>query len=350
LDGLYGGDNLVDGEAVSWIQSAIHLRGANASVLWIDEPSVAHAWRLPPVLKAALFGCDILINNSFDITVEELMEFRLLIEKQKVIMVRNFATTAELLNTPWAQTPHELVSEIRYQAARPFMDGAKWQLSDENGTYLEGKIRAAYGLGHPWFPAYTTRREEAGHYRPWPEWVIPPVRLNGTSGTFIFDCMLSWWSRYIGISPYFKNPIRMTVENGRIKEIKGGDQADALRRFLTVMRERLGEGVYDFNCLHFGVHPQATVSSQQCPNIIHRRLIEHSHTSNIHLHIGAPPATDSYPYWMHVTGDVRMATFRVGDTVVHERGYLTAMDNPAVVAVAARYPGRPGLKLEPVSS
>jgi len=32
-------------------------------------------------------------------------------------MVRNFATTAPLLCSAWARTPHELVSEIRYQAA-----------------------------------------------------------------------------------------------------------------------------------------------------------------------------------------------------------------------------------------
>jgi len=38
VDGLHGEDNLVDEIAISWIQSAIHQRGANASVLWIDEP------------------------------------------------------------------------------------------------------------------------------------------------------------------------------------------------------------------------------------------------------------------------------------------------------------------------
>ena len=54
IDGLYGGDNLVDQEAISWIQSAVHQRGANASVLWIDKPAKPHAWRFPPVVKAAL--------------------------------------------------------------------------------------------------------------------------------------------------------------------------------------------------------------------------------------------------------------------------------------------------------
>jgi hypothetical protein len=58
--------------------------------------------------------------------------------------------------------------------------------------------------------------------------------------------------------------------------------------------------------------------------------------------IGAPPATTDYPYWMHCTGDIQEATWRVGEVLVHDRGQLTALAHPAVVAVAERYPGRPG--------
>jgi hypothetical protein len=349
IDGLYGGNNLVDEEAISWIQTAIQLRGANASVLWIDEPAKPHAWRLPPIVKAALAASDVFINNSFDIVFEELVELKQFLWEKKLLMVRNFAVTAPLLCTAWAQTPHELVSEIRYQASLPFKEGLPWQLIDDNGTHLEGIINPPYNPNHPWFTTYSIRREEGGSYRPWPEWVHPPVRLRDVSGIFIFDRMLSWWSRYIGISPYFSKPIRLTVENCRITKIEGDDEADALRRFLVSMRGRLGDGVYDFSCLHFGVHPQANVSIHQCPNIIYHRLIDHSHSSNIHVHIGGPPATSAYPYWMHCTGDIRSATFRVGDTLVHDRGHLTALDHPAVLSVAAKYPGRPGLNPEPRS-
>jgi hypothetical protein len=347
LDGLYGGDNLVDQEAISWIQSAIQLRGASASVLWINEPAKAHAWRLPPVVKAALAACDVFINHSFDIAFEELVELKQFVFERKILMVRNFATTAPLLCTAWAQTPHELVGEIRYQASLPFKEGLTWQLTDENGTHLEGLIDPPYNPNHPWFTSYSTRREEGGGYLPWPEWVHPIVRLSNTSGIFIFDRMLSWWSRYIGISPYFCKPIRLTIEKGRMTKIEGGDEADALRRFLASMVERLGDKVYDFNGLHFGVHPQAAVSLHQCPNILYHRLIDHSHSSNIHVHIGAPPATSTYPYWMHCTGDIRTATFRVGDSLVHDRGHLMALEHPAVRAIAAKYPGRPGLNPEP---
>ncbi|MDP2268678.1 MAG: hypothetical protein Q8K46_05850, partial [Deltaproteobacteria bacterium] len=58
VDGLYGGDNLVDETAIAWIQTAVQHRGANPTVLWIDEPAKPHAWRLPPVVKAAMGACD----------------------------------------------------------------------------------------------------------------------------------------------------------------------------------------------------------------------------------------------------------------------------------------------------
>ena len=349
IDGLYGGDNLVDQEAVAWIQAACQNRGANASVLWIDEPAHPHAWRLPPVVKAALAASDVLINFSFDIVFEELVEFKQFLWEKKILMVRNFAVTAPLLCTTWAQTPYELVSEIRYQASLPFKEGLPWQITDANGTHLEGIINPAYNAEHPWFTTYSIRREELGSYRPFPEWVHPPVYLKDVNGLFIFDRMLSWWSRYIGISPYFTAPIRITVENSRMTKIEGGTEADALRRFLASMSERLGNSVYDFNCLHFGVHPQARVGWHQCPNPLYHRLIDHSHSSNIHAHIGAPPATTTYPYWMHCTGDIQAATFRVGETLIYDRGHLTALDNPVVKAIAAKYPGRPGLDTEPRS-
>jgi hypothetical protein len=46
---------------------------------------------------------------------------------------------------------------------------------------------------------------------------------------------------------------------------------------------------------------------------------------------------------MHITGDTRKSTFFVGDKQLYDNGYLTTLDEPEVRAVAAKYPGRPGL-------
>ncbi|MGD0663556.1 MAG: hypothetical protein ABSD38_36425 [Syntrophorhabdales bacterium] len=340
IDGLYGGINVVDEQAVGWIQAAVQHRGANPTVMWIDEPAELHKWRIPPVVKAALKGCDVLINHSFDLIVEEMLEFRSMVTEVGFIMVRNFATTAPLLCTQWAQTPHELVSEIRYQAAIPFKVGLPWELTDENGSHLKGFVAAS---SNPSFPVYTTRRHEVGGYRPWPEWVFPPIDVTETSGVFVFDRMLSWWPRYIGIEPYFNESIRLTIENCRITKIEGGKEATALDRFIKVMAGRLGDGVYNFNGIHCGVHPHAKVEPHQCPSLTYRRLIEHCGSSNVHVHIGAPLPPPDYNYWFHCTGDTLTATWRVGDTLVLDKGHMTALDSPAVRAVAAKYPGRPGV-------
>ena len=136
-------------------------------------------------------------------------------------------------------------------------------------------------------------------------------------------------------------PIALTIENNRIVDVKGKDEAEALRRFLADMSIRLGDHVYDFSVFHFGVHPHAKVAPHQCPNNLHRRAIEHSHTCNLHAHIGMTPAHSDYPYWLHCTADIRKPTLKVENALVHDRGRLLALDHPGVKAIADKYPGRP---------
>ena len=347
VDGLYGGDNLVDVEAVNWIQQAVQARGANPSILWIDEPAPMHKWRVPPVFMAALKASDVFINNSFDLTIEELKIIQEAATEHNVRLGRNFATTAGLLNSPWAQTPYELVSEIRYQACLPFGKGEMpYEISDENGSHIEGMVLPP---SHPRFPTYTRRRNEGPGYRPFPEWVFPPINVSDTNGTVVFDRMLSWWSRYIGISPVFKDPITLTIENNHIISIDGKDEASALRIFLRSMESKLGPDVYNFPEIHSGVHPQASVAPQNCDHPLVQRIVDHSAAYNIHFHIGAPWPRPEYPYWLHITGDLQHATWRVGDKLVHDKGHLTALDHPEVKAIAAKYPARPGLQPWPKS-
>jgi len=353
IEDLYNKDWAVDETAVAWIHQAVMMKGGDASVLWIDEPPKLHAWRFNPVLKAAMLGCDILINHSLNLVAEEFAEFRAYFHDHKIKMVRNYASTAPLLCSYWAQTPYELVSEIRHQSSLDVIPGLPYILKDENGTHLEGTIIEAMGdqkagSGVPGMP-YTSRRHDAGYYLPWPEWVHPPIHIKDTNGTCTFSYMLSWWSRYIGISPYFDDPITLTIKNNRITKIEGKKEAEALKRFLDDMEKRVGDATWDFPAFHHGVHPQAHVGAQQCPNINMRRTIDHSNTCNIHVHLGAVGSTKNYPYWTHITGDLRKPTFKVGDKFIIDNGHLTALDSPAVKAVADRYPGRPGVEPMPVS-
>jgi len=343
LDGLYGGDNLIDPQVIAWLQTAIQCRGANASVLWVDEPLNPHARRIPPMVEAAFEVCDVFIIHSFDLSAEEFTISKDAVDRG-VMFVRNFATTASLLNSAWAQTPYELVAQIRYHACSAFEAGKAFQLTDNNGTCLEGTIAPP---DNPIFPSYTTWRKSGFGARPFPEWVFPPINIKDTSGLFVFDRMLSWWTRFIGVHPVFKDPIQLTIDKNRIKKIEGGEEATRLRQFLADMERRKDDSVYDFPIIHSGVHPHADVGPYQCPSSLYRRMIEHGHYSNVHAHIGAQPPTPKYPYKLHITADTRTATWRVGGVLVHDRGRLCALDHPEVLAVARKYPDRPGIEPAP---
>lgn len=344
-EGLYGGVNLVDEDAVSWTASVVTSRGANCSILWLDEPNETHAWRYPPVLKGAAQNADVLLNFSSTITNEEISEFRQAMRDYDTWNVRVFALTAPLLMTKWAQTPYELVSMIRHVSSKPFMKAEvqDFLMTDPNGTHLEGKIVTPVKReGIPGVP-YGKWRRETGRYTPWPEWLHTQVRCKDVNGVFNFNRMLGWWAIHIGIKPEWETPVSITVEDGKMTAINGGFEARAIKRFIEELEPKVGEKIWYFDTFHFGVHPNARVQSWQCPHELHRRLINHSHSSNLHWHLGSAPANEEYPYWPHITGDIRQATLTVGDQLVYDNGYLCALDDPEVKEVEARYPGRPGV-------
>jgi len=176
VDGLHGGRNLVDEQTIAWIRSGVQARGAHPTVIWADMPSRPNviwpniptpetAWKIPPIVKAAMKGADLLINHISDLSSEEhLKEFPELLKELKLPMVRNMATTTGLLMSDWARTPHDLIAEIRYRMAELIKPDETWSLTHPNGTHLEGKVGSPGRGGE----SYDYWRRD-GYYRPFPD-------------------------------------------------------------------------------------------------------------------------------------------------------------------------------------
>lgn len=376
-DGLYGGDNLIDEEAISWVSTAFTSRGHHVSILWVDEPQQVHEWRYPPIVKAAIEGADILINTPWQMPIEEIADFRTHLEVSHkddpnrvnnphfplradkspykdrdtgTWMVRLFPVTAPLMMTEWARTPYELVTMVRHISSEPFMKlevATEFEMTDPNGTRLIGKtINPTKREGIPGMP-YDSWRKESSHYLPLPEWVHPPINCTDVEGELYFTEMLPWWSKYIGIAPYWDEPIKITVEKSRMVGIEGGPEAKKLYAFLKELETKVGDKIWLFDTFHFGVHPNAHVNYYQCPNDIYRRTIEHSDCSNVHWHIGSAGGRPGYNFYPHITGDIRCCTLKVGGNYVYKDGWLCCLDDPRLQEIMKKYPGRPGIPVNP---
>lgn len=355
LDGLYGGDNLVEFEVLELIAECVREYDADPQILLIDRKHpTSLQWNMPPTMVAAIESADCLIMHSFDYVTEEVLELRRLGARVGNPLVRNFATTRAMLRSEWVQTPYELVAEIRYLTSQWFRPGDHWEITHDNGTHLVGgPVRnAPLGYDRPDrnYPFYDYYRAEAQTYRPFPEWVIPPIAHDSISGVLYSDAMLSYWTRYIGIEPFYDEPVRIEFEDSRIMDISGGRTADAImRHHKEVLEPRYGDAVWYTRHIHPGIHPNAALTEQEAPRTIHRRLADHANSRNFHLHLGNVDDTGDARYWPHVTSDLKDATWTSGPRTLLDRGFNTYLEDPRVVAIAQRYPGRPGIPPRPES-
>jgi len=339
IDGLHGGRNLVDEQAVSWIQTGIEQRRAHASVLWTNMPlhpevywsresDVVPEWDLPPIVKGAMASADLVINQLMDYWTEGELKNRV------PGYFYNMATTAGLLTSAWALTPWELVAEIRVQAAAMVTPGAPWRITHPNGTDMRGTV------GTRLMPHYFESRNG-----PFPEGVFPSLPTVGAEGVMIFDLNGPHWARHIGLPLRYSQPVRMTVQDGKVKEISGGVEADIWRDFMKAMSKQLGEDAYAMRGFHGGAHPYGKVTEAECPDPYYRAFIEHHGAHSVHFHLGNSHNTPSYPFNIHASAEMHNATVQIGDNIVYENGRLTAFDHPKVREIAARYPDRPGVDL-----
>jgi hypothetical protein len=350
-DGLHGGTNIVDETAIAWIQAAVQSRGAHPTVMWVDMPvrrtviwpdidTTETVWKIPPIVLGAMKSADLLISHVFDLSSEEhLKELPKLLKDLKLPMVRNMASTAPLLCSAWARTPHELIAEIRYRTAELVQPGERWAVTHPNGTHLEGTVGDAPRASGQ----YAYWRKD-GYYRPFPDGIYPAVEPVGAAGVFIFDRMMPIWARKIGLPPKFSAPVRMSISDSHITKLEGGSEAEVLSAFLVELAKVIGEDdAYTVRAPHGGIHPSALISPDECPSEDYREFIASFHPSSLHMHMGRGGPSKAFPYNLHTACELRGATLTIGNQIVHDGDRLGVLDHPKVKEVAARYPDRPGL-------
>ena len=106
INGLHGGDSLVDQEAISWIQSGVQATRRQRLGPVDRRETRGRCLADPQVATAAMAGCDVVINNAFfDLPTTELAGFRAFFKEKTSRCCAISRRTAPLLCSAWAQTP-----------------------------------------------------------------------------------------------------------------------------------------------------------------------------------------------------------------------------------------------------
>jgi hypothetical protein len=269
-----------------------------------------------------------------DLSWEENVVFRDMLRAYKVPVLRNMATTVGMLASSWGQLPYKLVAQIRFAIGSHMKPGGKFKITHDNGTHIEGTI-ALPGKDSS-FRTFTQMRAN-DLYRPFPEGVYVPMSTAAADGTLVFDSMMPSAAYYMGVPYRFANPIKVTIKDKYVNRIEGGAEAKALEAFLADAGRELGQDVYKASGFHGGVHPYASLSSDDCPNALYREFVEHHHISSVHFHVANTVQRKDIPHRLQFTSEVRGTDFKVDDVDVLKQGKSAALEEPSVLELAASY-------------
>ncbi len=338
--------NPADDEAVQALATTAQQQGARVQILWTTGMEKSWWDEVPPIVIGAFQAADVVINNTLSIG-RPIKAVREAMFGKGITMVRNMATTVEVLSSEWSTYPFALSDEITKSVGSRLDAGKTWRITHPNGTDIGGEIGPAptKGTGHR---KYGEHRRE-GRNRPFPQGCFNPMTSVKAKGIIVFDRTLPWEARHIGVPEMkFKEPLRVTVENNSMVHFEGGPEAAAYRRFYEGLVPYLGDDAWNVSGWHAGIHPKARIYGppERNPDVYHRGV--HNNPGVLHFHLGGSIGKEyNYPFMWHLSNEIEGATVYIDGKLLYREGHLTVLDDPALRKFAGQF-GDPDVLLTQV--
>ncbi|NSW75209.1 MAG: aminopeptidase [Candidatus Atribacteria bacterium] len=223
---------------------ALHTLGVDGTLL-IMTPRSHHAEEPPREVKAALSACDVaLLVTTMSLThTHARME-----ATAKGVRIASMPGLTEDMMTVGAMTAdYQEVSELSWKLTRLMEKTRMVEITTDKGTNLRMSLEGR----KPGLPPDDGLYREKGRWGNLPagEVYIAPVE-ESVEGVAVIDGSMS----PMGL---LSEPIRLTIRRGRVVEIQGGKEAQALSNFL----ENLGDpNAYVVGELGIGTNHKARVT------------------------------------------------------------------------------------------
>jgi hypothetical protein len=326
-------DPLLDPRVVDAVSGLAKARGASVSVFMAPSTTLP---RVPEELKPLIAQAQVIVSTWF-CSIEDPFNVAQRKAGQRWIKITYFRDL-DLLHTPQARFPVELVGEIIRATERRFPTGADFMLrfSDERGSDLgipyTRTMRAAMFAGNRWRGMMTA--DEPGcyvHYLPThgPNFWDSTAMKNDTDAAIRIDGVLHpQWA--IGFERPFAEDITVVFADRHVTEVRGASDEARILREMLVGGKLIEGGGCGFN----PKAPRHTIypAGSNAPGALH---------FGIDLAKPSDYIRKMMPQWEEPPVHQDLVTFdttvTAGETTIIDRGFLMALRDPAVIEMAARY-------------
>ena len=334
-------DPLLDPAVIQAVQGLCLSRGAHFEMYMAPNTTLP---AVPETVKPLIAGVDVVVSTWF-CSIEDPFNVAQRKAGQRWIKITYFRDL-DLLHTPHAAFPVDLVGEIIRATERRFPKGRDFELrfSDARGSDLRipytAAMRDAMFAGNRW--RGKMKADEPGcyvHYLPThgPNfWDSTAMKHDGNAALAIDGVLYPQGA--IGFDQVFEEPIAVEFRNRLVTAVHGhSTEAGLLREML--MGGKLIEGG---GC---GFNPRAPrnviyPAGSNAPGALHFGIDLAQPSDWIRRHM---PNWEEPP--VHQDLVVLDATVTAGEETIIDQGFLCALRDPQVVQTAARY-GDPVSMLE----
>lgn len=204
-------------------------------------------------------------------------------------------TNAEMLTGPAVQADYKLMNELAPRLLEWVNRGGEWRLTSDLG--MDYRCRVEPGRGR-----LQALKGKPGQLVSFPdgEFGTSPIPGSG-EGVVIWDTSAQY------PKGLFKEPIRLTIEKGRVKKIEGGTEA---RLLLDWIRQYGNEDTYEFDVeIFLGFNPKAPITG------ILRT--DKKHYGNLDTAMGRSGVSP-----LHIDGITQKSTITVNGEVLLQNGVI----------------------------
>ena len=326
-------DPLLDPRVVDAVSGLAKARGATVNVFMAPTTTLPG---IPDALKPMLAEANFVVSTWF-CSIEDPFNVAQRKAGQRWVKITYFRDL-DLLHTAQARFPVDLVGEIIRATERGFPKDRDFDLrfTDERGSDLTipytRQMREAMFAGNRWRGMMTA--DEPGcyvHYLPThgPNfWDSTAMRHDTRASIAIDGVLYPQWA--IGFERPFAEAIAVVFEDRHVSEVRGvSDDARVLREMLVGGRLIEGGG-----CGFNPKAPRHTIypAGSNAPGALH---------FGIDLAKPSDYIRKVMPQWeeppIHQDLVTLDSTVTAGDATIIDRGFLMALRDPAVVAMASRY-------------